>query len=95
LPYAGAIISTTYAKKSAFTVEIGYEEIFGVKKEQSLTFNDLAEEYEKNYGNQKSFRTFKRHAVRYLREAFGEKRLKDISYLDLETYRNRRKATLA
>jgi integrase len=31
--------------------------------------------------------------VRYLREAFGEKRLKDISYLDLETYRNRRKAT--
>ncbi|MCL6622895.1 MAG: phage integrase SAM-like domain-containing protein [Syntrophobacterales bacterium] len=81
------------AKVEVSKCEKSYEEIFGVKKEKTFTFLELAEEYEKNYGNQKSYRTFKRHAVRYLREAFGEKRLKDISYLDLQTYRNRRKAT--
>jgi len=70
-----------------------YEEIFGQKEEKLITFNQLAEEYIKNYGTQKSFRTFKRHAVRYLLEAFGDKRLIKLSYLDLETYRNTRKAT--
>jgi integrase len=82
-----------YLNKVGVTKEDGtYEEIFGEKKEQP-TFNQLADDYVKNYGHQKSFITFKRHAVRYLREAFGEKKLKDLSYLDLETYRNKRKAT--
>jgi tRNA-dihydrouridine synthase len=70
-----------------------YDEIFQPKKETLLTFNDLADRYVENYGTQKSYRSFKRHAVKYLREAFGERRLRDISYLDLETYRNKRKAT--
>jgi integrase len=70
-----------------------YEEIFGPKKEQFITFDELAERYVENYGNQKSYRTFKRHAIRYLLEAYGNKRLIDLSYLDLETYRNKRKAT--
>ena len=69
-----------------------YEEIFGTKEEPK-TFNELADRYIENYSHQKSFRTFKRHAVRYLREAFGEKQLRKLSYLDLETYRNKRKAT--
>ena len=66
---------------------------FSPRKETLLTFDDLADRYVENYGAQKSYRSFKRHAVRYLREAFGERRLKDLSYLDLETYRNKRKAT--
>jgi len=70
-----------------------YEEIFGPKKEKLITFDGLADRYVENYAAQKSYRSFKRHAVRYLREAFGDMRLKEISYLDLETYRNKRKAT--
>jgi len=70
-----------------------YDEIFQPNKEALITFDGLADRYVENFGQQKSFQSFKRHAVRYLREAFGEKRLKEISYLDLETYRNKRKAT--
>ncbi len=81
------------AKVGVSKKEGSYEEIFGSKKEQTITFDDLADRYVENYGHQKSYRSFKRHAVRYLREAFGDKRLKDLSYLDLETYRNKRKAT--
>jgi integrase len=68
-----------------------YDEIFQPKED--INFNELADRYVENYSVQKSYRTFKRHAVRYLREAFGDKKLKDLSYLDLETYRNKRKAT--
>lgn len=68
-----------------------YDEIFEPKVE--VSFNELADRYVENFGDQKSFRTFKRHAVRYFRESFGDRRLRSISYLDLETFRNRRRAT--
>jgi integrase len=85
--------AAAYLDKVGVTKKDGsYEEIFGPKKPEP-TFDKLADEYVENYGAQKSYQSFKRHAVRYLREAFGEKRLKDLSYLDLETYRNKRKAT--
>jgi len=84
----------TWAAKVKITKEDGtYEDVFGKKEEKITTFDGLADRYVENYGHQKSFVSFKRHAVRYLREEFGEKRLKDLSYLDLETYRNKRKAT--
>ena len=67
--------------------------MFDVKKETQLTFNELAERYVENFGNQKSFKGFKSHVVRDLREVFEARRLSEITYLDLETYRNRRKAT--
>ncbi len=70
-----------------------YDEIFQPKKEALLTFDDLADRHVENYGTQKSYRSFKRYAVRYLRKAFGDRRLKALSYLDLETYQNKRKAT--
>ena len=81
------------AKVGVSKREGNYDEIFQPKKEAVLTFNDLADRYVENYGQQKSFVSFKRHAVRYLREAFGDRRLREISYLDLETYRNKRKST--
>jgi integrase len=70
-----------------------YHDVFDVKKETLVTFNELADEYVKNFGGQRSFEGFKRHVVKDLREVFGDKRLSEIIYLELETYRNRRKDT--
>jgi hypothetical protein len=70
-----------------------YHDVFDVKKETYLTFNELAERYVENFKGQRSFEGFKRHVVKDLREVFGSRRLSEITYLDLETYRNRRKAT--
>jgi hypothetical protein len=42
---------------------------------------------------QKFFKRFKRFALNTFKETFGNKRLSEITYLDIETFRNRRKAT--
>lgn len=83
--YLGKVVS---AKR-----EGRYHDVFDVKKETLVTFNELADEYVKNFGGQRSFEGFKRHVVKDLREVFGDKRLSEIIYLELETYRNRRKDT--
>jgi len=72
-----------------------YHDVFDVKKETQLTFNDLAQKYVENYGNQRAFMTSKRYLLDVVVGYFGELRLSQITYLDLETYRNRRKATPA
>jgi len=46
-----------------------------------------------NYRGQKCFSRLKYYLVEEYRAAFGERRLSEIGYLDLETYRNRRKET--
>jgi len=69
-----------------------YHDVFDVKKESQTTFNELADRYVENFQSQKSFKDFKTHVVRELRESFGSRRLSEIGYLDLETYRNQRKA---
>ena len=60
-----------------------YHDVFDVKKETLVTFNELAGEYVKNFGGQRSFEGFKRHVVKDLREVFGDRRLSEITYLDL------------
>ena len=72
-----------------------YHDVFDVKKETQLTFNDLAQKYVENYGNQRAFMTSKRYLLDVVAGYFGTLRLSQITYLDLETYRNRRKATPA
>lgn len=84
--YLGKVVA---AKK-----EGRYHDVFDVKKETQVTFNTLADRYVENFGTQKSFKGFKSHVIRELRESFGERRLSKITYLDLETFRNRRKAAL-
>jgi len=69
-----------------------YHDVFDVKKECQTTFNELADRYVENFQTQKSFKDFKSHVVRELREPFGTRHLSEITYLDLETYRNQRKA---
>jgi integrase len=68
-----------------------YHDIFDIKKESKVTFNELADRYVEIYGGQKSFRT-KKYMLKVAREHFGERRLAKITYLDLEIYRNNRKA---
>jgi len=80
-------------KVSATKKEGRYQDVFDVKKECQITFCELADKYEENFKTQKSFQGFKSHVIRDLRTDFGDKRLAEITYLDLETYRNRRKVT--
>jgi integrase len=80
-------------KVTAAKREERYYDVFDVKKETQIAFEELVDRYLENFGTQKSFKGFKSHVVRELRETFGGRRLSEISYLDLETFRNRRKAT--
>ena len=72
-----------------------YHDVFDVKKESLTSFNELATLYVENFWTQRSFQTSKRYLLAKVQEHFGEKRLSQITYLDLETYRNKRKATPA
>lgn len=78
-------------KVQAAKKEGRYHDIFDIKKESQVTFNELADRYVEIYGGQKSFYT-KGYMLKVAREYFGERRLSQITYLDLETWRNRRKA---
>jgi hypothetical protein len=68
-------------------------DVFDAKKETQVTFNEQADRYVENYVRQRSFEKFKNHMIKHLREVFGDKPLSEITYLKLETYRNRRKDT--
>ena len=60
-----------------------------VKKEYKTTLKDVLSEYEKNYKNQASLQTGKRHYLENFKEYFGESTLlANIRYMNLETYRN-------
>lgn len=83
--YLGKVVA---AKK-----EGRYHDVFDVKLETKLSFNELADRYEENYRHQRSFNSLKGYVVRGFREFFADRRLSHITFLDLETYRNRCKAT--
>jgi integrase len=70
-----------------------YHDVFDVKRETQVTFDALADRYVENFRSQKCFSRLKYYLVDEYRSAFGWRRLSDISYLDMETYRNQRKAT--
>jgi integrase len=71
-----------------------YHDVFDMKKETQITFNTLADTYVKNFDTQKSFKGFKSHVIEKLRKSFGNWRLSEIAYKDLETFRNHRKSAL-
>ena len=82
------------AKVQVSKKEMRYHDVFDVKKETRITFNALLDDYEDflKLDRPKSYAT-RLYVFRELREAFGERRLSQITFQDLETYRNRRKAT--
>jgi integrase len=69
-----------------------YDDIFEPKKESLVTLGELADKYTENFQHQKSFSRFKVNIIGVLLNSFGSKKLSQISYLDLETFRNNRKA---
>jgi integrase len=70
-----------------------YHDVFDVKKETQVSFNELVDRYVENFQSQKCFSRLKYYLMDEYRAVFGDRRLSEIGYLDLETYRNRRKAT--
>jgi integrase len=83
--YLGKVLST---KK-----EGRYHDVFDIKKESQTIFSELTDLYVENFGTQKAFQTSKRYLLAIVKAHFGSWRLSQITYLDLETYRNKRKAT--
>jgi integrase len=80
------------AKVRVSKKEKRYHDVFDVKKETKTTFNQLIDLYVDNFRTQKSYPT-KVFVLRELQEAFGARLLSQITYLDLEIYRNRRRST--
>jgi integrase len=80
-------------KVEAAKKEDRYHDVFDVKKGTRVTFNELADRYVENHQTQRCFSRLKYYLVKEYRATFGNRRLSDITFLDLETYRNRRKAT--
>jgi integrase len=70
-----------------------YHDVFDVKRGTLATFDELADRYVENFQSQRCFSRLKYYLMDEYRVAFGGRRLSEITYLDLETYRNRRKAT--
>ncbi|MDO9531202.1 MAG: tyrosine-type recombinase/integrase [Deltaproteobacteria bacterium] len=83
--YLGKILA---AKK-----EGRYYDVFDVKKESQVTFDELADRYVENFQGQKCFSRLKYYLVDEYRGTFGGRFLSQITFLDLETYCNRRRAT--
>ncbi len=83
-----------YLSKVKVSLKEGrYHDVFDVKKESLVTFSELADKYVENYRTQRCFQDLKRYLVEEYRREFGHLKLSQITFLDLETYRNRRKAT--
>lgn len=70
-----------------------YDQVFNIRKESTTTFNQLCATYAENHKNQKSFHCSKQYLLAQVQEHFGEKYLSQISYYELESYRNRRLET--
>jgi integrase len=80
-------------KVTAAKKEGRYHDVFDVKKESQTSFNELCALYVENFGTQRAFKTSKRYLLAVVQDHFANHRLSEITYLDLETYRNKRKAT--
>ena len=74
--------------------EIREGRFFDVRKESRVTFDELVEKYEENFKHQKYFITGKRSFLKPIKEYFSGKFLSEITYYDLEIFRNKRKETI-
>ena len=99
--YSGKRVRENFkTKKAAKAEESAYikakaegKSILNKKKGLEITFNELAEEYEAEFKHQPSYLSYKKRILERVKDAFGEKKLSQITYLDLERYRNKRRET--
>ena len=91
-----------FKKKKDAVAELGRGEslksegrYLDVKKEYCSTLGEVLKLYEKNFDGQPSYNTAKRFFISDFKEYFGkDKRLSDIRFVDLETYRTHLKEKL-
>lgn len=79
------------AKAISSIKEDRYEDIFDKEKASLAPINELAGHYEDACKYEKSYAGFKGKIIPRLRATFGLKALSQITYLDLETFRNQRR----
>jgi hypothetical protein len=75
-----------------------YDSLFTRKeelKEVPKTFDELAQQYAEACQFEKSFHSFKARIIPILRGEFGERQIDHISSLDIEKFRNRRRAGIS
>jgi integrase len=97
----GKRVRKTFKKKKDARNELAARQVsmadgsyFEKAKTYTTTFEELAEEYVENFKHQRAFKRSKRYVIEALKGEFEGYRLKNISYLDLETYRNKLRNTL-
>ncbi len=85
-----------FKKKKDAVAELGKREslkvegrYLDVKKEYTTTLKELVLKYTVNYNQQANFKNAKKRYLDNFKDYFGEgRRISDIKYIDLETYRN-------
>ena len=65
-----------------------------IAKASTTTFDELVEKYVENFKHQRAYHTSKKYAIGALKRVFSQQLLGNITYLQLETYRNRVRTTL-
>jgi integrase len=65
-----------------------------IAKASTTTFDELVEKYEENFKHQRGYGTSKKYSIEALKREFSQHLLGNITYLQLETYRNRLRTTL-
>ena len=83
-----------YLAKVVSTIREGrYEDIFEARPERTATFDEALEAYVRTCRHQRSWGTFKAGILKVLGAHFAGHLLHEITYLDLELYRQERLAT--
>lgn len=97
----GKRVRKSFKKKKDARLELAAREIsiedgtyFEKGRVYTTTFDELLERYRENYKDQRSYERSKRYMLEALEEEFTGELLRDITYLKLETYRNKLKNTL-
>lgn len=83
------------AKVRVAIKEEKYGDLFEKKPESRMIFDELADKYAEACQFDKSFKSFKAYIIPILRAEFGGRTLKDISSLDVESFRNKRRAGIS
>ena len=98
----GKRVRKSFKKKKDATAELGKRvsliaegRYLDVKKEYTTTLKDILDKYEENHKDQRSYETSKKYFIADIRKYFGnESLLKNIRYIELETFRNYLKTKL-
>ena len=97
----GKRVRKSFKKKKDAEIELAARQLsmadgtyFEKAKAYTATFEELVEKYIENFKHQRSFSRSKSYMIEELKKEFKSYLLKNITYLNLETYRNKLRNTL-